>query len=418
MRTCSPARGRASPGCRSAPPPPAPGVAHDRVGAEADRGSRRSLAFPALSPSGSSTPSGGGRAFEAHALQPTRAGCCRPPLRRARGPVRPAALRGRGRAACPSRSPGRNRLKAISRSSRLSYQRLLTRKKPWVAAAKISIATVATTKISTPWAKPTSIEQQVGVEDEQERQRRGAQAVEERHQAGLDRVALGHRGGGERRQAHRRGDVGHDAEVEDEQVHGDQRHDQTVLLAEGDDHRRQQAGHHDVVGGGRQAHAEDQAEHRGEGQHQQQVAHRQELDQVGEHQADAGLRHRTDDDPGGGRGDADADHVARAGDQALARSASPCLAAVGWPPVPRSEGEQRALGEQDHHQHHGAPEGRQAGDRRSIIRHQTSTTTGQQEVQAGEQHRAGFRQRRRAVCRGPRRAAAAGGWRRSSKRPR
>ncbi|MNJ63738.1 hypothetical protein D3C77_596590 [compost metagenome] len=48
-------------------------------------------------------------------------------------------------------------MKATSRSSRLSYQRLRTTKKPMVAAAKISMAMVATMKISTPWAKPTSI---------------------------------------------------------------------------------------------------------------------------------------------------------------------------------------------------------------------------------------------------------------------
>ncbi|MNR50571.1 hypothetical protein D3C85_1701090 [compost metagenome] len=53
--------------------------------------------------------------------------------------------------------PGRNRVKATSSSSRLSYQRLFTRKKPMVAAAKISMAMVATMKISTPCQKSTSI---------------------------------------------------------------------------------------------------------------------------------------------------------------------------------------------------------------------------------------------------------------------
>ncbi|MNG40816.1 hypothetical protein D3C84_1296010 [compost metagenome] len=48
-------------------------------------------------------------------------------------------------------------MKATSSSSTFSYQRLFTRNQPWVAAAKISMATVATTKISTPWAKSTSI---------------------------------------------------------------------------------------------------------------------------------------------------------------------------------------------------------------------------------------------------------------------
>ncbi len=162
-------------------------------------------------------------------------------------------------------------------------------------------------------------QQQVGVEDEQERQRRGAQAVIERGHPGADWVALGHRRRGERGQAHRRRHVGHDAEVEDEQMHRNQRHDQPVLLAQGDDHRRQQAGHHDVVGGGGQAHAENQAEEGGEQQHQQQIAHRQQFHQIRQHQAHAGLRHRADDDARRRGGDADADHVARTGDQALAQ---------------------------------------------------------------------------------------------------
>ncbi|CAM5226958.1 hypothetical protein SSTU70S_01544 [Stutzerimonas stutzeri] len=211
-------------------------------------------------------------------------------------------------------------------------------------------------------------QQQVGVEDEQERQRRGAQAVVERRDAGLDRIALGHRCGGERGQSHRRGDVGHDAEVEDEQVHRDQRHDQAVLLPQRDDHRRQQAGYHDVVGGGRQTHAEDQAEHRGQHQHQQQVAHRQHFHHVGQYQPDAGLRHRADDDARRCGGDADADHVARTGDHALAQVDQPVLGrAVNGAAVAAHPREQRTLGQQDDHQHHRPPERR---GRRQPLDHQ------------------------------------------------
>ncbi len=41
--------------------------------------------------------------------------------------------------------------------------------------------------------------------------------------------------------------IGHDAEVEDKEVHCDQRHDQAVLLAERYDHGCQQRGHDDVA---------------------------------------------------------------------------------------------------------------------------------------------------------------------------
>ena len=132
-------------------------------------------------------------------------------------------------------------------------------------------------------------QQQIGVEDEQERQRGGAQAVVERHHTGLDRIALGHSSSRERGQPDRRRDVRHDAEIEDEQVHRNQWHDQPALLTQRHHNRRQQAGHHNVVGGGRQPHAENQAEECREQQHQHQVAHGQQLDQVSQHQAHTGL---------------------------------------------------------------------------------------------------------------------------------
>ncbi len=236
-------------------------------------------------------------------------------------------------------------------------------------------------------------QQQVGVEDEQERQSRRAQAVVEGGDTSLDRVALGHRRGSERCQAHRWRDVGHDPEVEDEQVHRDQRHDQTILLPQRHDHRRQQAGHDDVVGGGRQAHAEDQAEEGREQQHQQQVAHRQQLDQIGQHQTDSSLRYRADDDARCRCGDTDADHIARTGDQALAQIDDAIHeGAVLVGAVLAQHRQQRPLGEQDDHQHHRAPECRQAG--RQPLDHQAPDQHHhrQQKVQAGEQHRTRLRQ--------------------------
>jgi hypothetical protein len=59
-----------------------------------------------------------------------------------------------------------------------------------------------------------------------ERQDPGADAVPERREPGLEEIGARDGRRGERRQPHRRCDVGHQAEEEDEHVHGDQRHDQ------------------------------------------------------------------------------------------------------------------------------------------------------------------------------------------------
>ena len=236
-------------------------------------------------------------------------------------------------------------------------------------------------------------QQQIRVEDEQERQRRGTQAVVEGGDPCLDGVALGDGGRRKRRQPHRRRHVRHDAEVEHEQMDGDEGHYQAVLLTEGHHHRGQQAGDHYVVGGGRQPHAEDEAQQGGQHQHQQQVAHGEHLHQIREHQAHPGLGDGTHYDAGGGGGDADADHVAGTGDQPLPQvhhaiaEGAVVMLAIGAQPV-----EQRPLGEQYHHQHDGAPEGGQSG--REALYHQAPHQHhhGQQEVQTGEQHRAGLGQ--------------------------
>ena len=236
-------------------------------------------------------------------------------------------------------------------------------------------------------------QQQIGVEDKQERQRRGTQAVVKRRDPGLDGIALGDSRSREGGQSHRRRHIRHDAEVEDEQVHRDQRHDQPVLLPQRHDHRCQQAGDDDVVGSGGQPHAEDQAQQCGEQQHQQQVAHGEELHQIRQHQTNPGLGDRTHDNPRGGGGNADTDHVAGTGNQpfpqihhAVSDGAVVVLAVLAQPV------EQRALGQQDDHQHHGTPEGRQP--RREAFHHQAPYQYyhRQQEVQAGEQHGAGVGQ--------------------------
>jgi hypothetical protein len=128
--------------------------------------------------------------------------------------------------------PGRNSVKAISISAADSHIRERTRNTPCAPAVKTRIAACRHDEDDHPFHEGDVDQQQIGVEDEQERQQRGAQRIEERHETGADRVAARHgrrRKGGE---PHRRRHIRHDAEVEHEQMHRDQRHDQPVLLAE------------------------------------------------------------------------------------------------------------------------------------------------------------------------------------------
>ena len=159
--------------------------------------------------------------------------------------------------------------------------------------------------------------EQLRIEDEQERQDRGAHAVEERRDAGLDRVRARDRGSRKGGQPDGGCHVRHQTEIEDEHVHGDERHQEPRLRAEFDHHGGHQRRDHDVVRRGRQTHAEDQADDGHQQQHDHQVAARDQLDELGHHQADAGEGHGADDDAGGGGGHADADHVARTDHQAV-----------------------------------------------------------------------------------------------------
>ena len=203
--------------------------------------------------------------------------------------------------------------------------------------------------------------QQLGVEDEHKGQDRGADVVGEALDAGADRVALRDCGRCKGGEADRWRVVGKNPEIEHEQVHRDQRHDQTLFGAQGDDHRRHQGGHHDVVGGGRQAHAEQQADHGGEHQDQRQVAAGDEFHELGHHQADAGQGDGADHDAGGGGGHTDADHVARTVGQASQQVIEAFGEAVLAVSALAEEAFQAALGEQHEHHEHGRPEGRQAG---------------------------------------------------------
>src|SRR3546814_7340935 len=84
------------------------------------------------------------------------------------------------------------------------------------------------------------------------------------------------------------------------------------------------------------------------------------------------LRDGADDDAGSRRGDADADHVARAGDH-RGEELVDALAEGTAQPLPAEEGEELALRQQDEdHKDHG-PIGRQAG--RHALDHQDRKST-------------------------------------------
>ena len=159
--------------------------------------------------------------------------------------------------------------------------------------------------------------EEIGVEEEDEREDRGAQVIGKALHTGLDWVGAGD---GRRRvggQAYRGSVVGQDAEVEDEEVRCDEREDQACVGAELYDDRRRQRGHDDVVGRGGHAHAQDEAGHGGEEEHEPHVAHGDGVDEGDEPPHQAGYGHHADDDSGRGRGDADGDHVARAHDESV-----------------------------------------------------------------------------------------------------
>ena len=217
--------------------------------------------------------------------------------------------------------------------------------------------------------RPSHIDQQkFGIEDEEERKRRGAQAIEEGHDAGLDRIATRDRCGGKARKPHGRRHIRHDPEVEDKKVHGDQRHDQAVLLAQRHDHGCKQRRNHDVVGRGRQAHPEDQRQDRREEQDGEDIATRKHLDHIGKGGAHAGLADGAHDDAGSRRGDADADHVARPGFQTVDQVA-PALRDSGPKGAFAAHDRcQRTLGDKDEDHVGRGPEGREPG--REAINHQ------------------------------------------------
>ncbi len=159
-------------------------------------------------------------------------------------------------------------------------------------------------------------EQQVGVEDEKERQYGRAEVVGEALQAGLDRVGFSDGGSGVRGEPHGRSVVGKDTEEEAEEMGGNARHLEARRVGQGHDHLCREGSHHDVGGSGRQAHAENKRRKRGQHQYQDDVSAGEGVDYLGDALPGA---HSDDPDDNAGRRarNAHCHHAFSAGYEAL-----------------------------------------------------------------------------------------------------
>ncbi len=151
------------------------------------------------------------------------------------------------------------------------------------------------------------------IEHEHERQQGRSVLVTHPLPADLQRVGAGDGIRSVRRKPDRRGDVGHQAKIKHEHVHGNQRHRDVVLRREFDHHWGHQGGDHDVTCRGRQAGAEYEADQTRKHQHDDEIPGRQEFDNLRHDEADAGQRHGADDNAGGRGGNAYRRHIACSG---------------------------------------------------------------------------------------------------------
>ncbi len=232
-------------------------------------------------------------------------------------------------------------------------------------------------------------QQELGVEDPDEGQDDGAQRVDGALDAGLDGVLVRDGRRREGGQSHGRRDVAHDPVIEDEQVHGDQRNDQARARAQLHHHGRHERGHQHVVGRGGHAQAQHQADEGDEQQHHQHVALGDELHELRHAQAQAGERDGAHDDAGGGRGRADADHVARAVVKALHHAAHAPDPDTGCA-LPAEPLDQRVLRDHQHDEQGDRPEGRERG--RHLLDHQAPDqhADGHEVVEPGAHRRPGL----------------------------
>ena len=152
-------------------------------------------------------------------MRPSAGACCD----RRQEFARPAVPR-RAARTWFSHQSGRNSVKQTSSRTALSQSRLLVTNQFIVAAENSRIATSEIVDHPDRLRPGVDADQQhLRIEDEDEGQDRGAQRIERALEAGRDRVLLGDRRRREGREPDRRRDVGHDAEVEHEEVHRDQR---------------------------------------------------------------------------------------------------------------------------------------------------------------------------------------------------
>ena len=144
---------------------------------------------------------------------------------------------------------------------------------------------------------------------------------------------------GERRQRDRRGEIGHDAEIEHEHMADDQRH------AELEQRRRCDRTGDDVVRDGGDAHAEDQAHQHGQQQRGEQTMGADVDDESGEAGCRAREGEHADDDADDGAGNADRQCVPRPVDQAVAQRAQ------GVAPAVHEQGQGDEQGDDAEHGH-------------------------------------------------------------------
>ena len=117
---------------------------------------------------------------------------------------------------------------------------------------------------------------------------------------------------------------------------------------------------------------------------------RQKLDQRRQNSADTRLGNSSNDDAGSGSCNADAYHVARAGDHAVNQFIEALIERAGLrlSAEPRKEG---ALGQQDEYHEGRRPEGRQGWGQSFHHQAPNQHENGQQEVQPGFDRWSGFR---------------------------
>ena len=199
-------------------------------------------------------------------------------------------------------------------------------------------------------------QQQIRVEDEQEGQQGRAKAVEKGCETRAQRVTARDRGSGKGCQPDGRRHVGHDAVVEHEHMHGDERDNEPGLCAQLHHHVCHQGRDHNVVGGCRQAHAEDDRNQGHKEQHGEQVSAREELDKLCHHLTNAGQRYRAYDHTSNAHRGCQADHVACAGDHAFCQIIDAMPERREEAHIAPEQGFQRSLRDQNDDEETGRPE--------------------------------------------------------------